>query len=124
MRAATLFEALDAVVKQKCWRVEKGGEDVIKYAEWRDILMFYRKVTGAERKVKELWNQLKDVKTPDGARLARAVNQSNSLILNLEAVGEFLALNFPAYEKALKFEREGTATASLPEAEDLRRDAQ
>lgn len=116
MRAATLFDALDAMAKQRCWRLEDGGEDLVKYPEWRDTLMFYRQVTGAERKAKEMWNQLKTVRTPDGRKLARQVNQSNSLILDLEAVGDFLALHFPTYERIMRFERERSVTATLPDS--------
>lgn len=124
MRAATLFEALDALTKQRCWMLENGGEDKISYSEWRDTLMFFRQITGSERKAKELWSQLRTVKTPDGRILARQVNQSNSLILDLAAVGDFLALKFPTYAKAMRFTKEGSVTASLPDKDMIEEDGQ
>ena len=86
--------------------------------------MFFRQITGSERKAKELWSQLMTVKTPDGRRLARQVNQSNSLILDLVAVGDFLALKFPAYAKAMRFAKEGSVTASLPDKDTIEEEGQ
>ena len=96
----SLHEVMDLVAREKGWRdtllyssIDKDAAEVLTYDEFERILIL-ESVTTSPRKVRELWNYLKKF------GIGRQVNQNNRIIVNMAALRDLLAKEFPAYRDA------------------------
>ena len=112
----SLHEVMDLVAREKGWRdtllytsFDKSAADVLTYDEFERILIM-ESVTTNPRKVRELWNYLKKF------GIGRQVNQNDRIVVNMVALRDLLAKEYPIYRDAPGLISVGNQTPSSAHA--------
>ena len=88
----SIFEVLEAMSRSRQWdlimdKISDGEhvEDKVSYSQFEDFLIG-REITTSPRRCREIWGYIQRRK------LGRRINQSDALLIDIGAVGEFLQM--------------------------------
>lgn len=92
----SIYTVLDTVVREMGWNPGiRHGEEKITFREFKRI-MIISEITTNDRKCKELWGTVRDLE------IGRKVNQSDTLLIEMNALCRLLARKYDYYSMKLR----------------------